>query len=214
MFVSVKRTFLFLIVNVLVLITLSIAFQVITGLLGIRLNADATLWLWYGAIGMGGAFVNLALSRITAKWLMGVQLIDPNTQNTEHRWILETVHTLAQRARLSTMPEVGVYNSTEVNAFATGPSKKRALVAVSEGLLENMDHDAIEGVLGHEITHIANGDMVTMTLIQGVINNMVMIVERVLSSLIASQVDERSRPMLRILIFYLLQVVLSLFGSM
>jgi heat shock protein HtpX len=163
---------------------------------------------------MGGAFISLAMSRMTAKWMMGVKVIDPNTQNPTERRILEMVHTLAQRARLPAMPEVGIYDAPEVNAFATGPSKRRSLVAVSTGLLQRMDQDSVEGVLGHEITHIANGDMVTMTLIQGVINTMVLIVSRVLATIVASQAEERSRPMLQMLVFYLLQIVLSLFGSM
>lgn len=214
MFAFFKRIFLFALVNMLILFTLAIVFQIVGGLLGVRMDATSTLWLWYGVIGMGGAFINLALSRQTAKWMMGVQVIDPNTQNPEARRIVEMIHTLATRAGLPAMPEVGVYDSPEVNAFATGPSKRRSLVAVSTGLLNRMNHDAVEGVLGHEITHIANGDMVTMTLIQGVINTMVLIVARMLATVVASQADERERPMLQMLVFYLLQVVLSLFGSM
>lgn len=214
MFAFFKRIFLFALVNMLILFTLAIVFQVVGGLLGVRMDATSTLWLWYGIIGMGGAFINLALSRQTAKWMMGVQVIDPLTSNPEARRIVEMIHTLATRAGLPAMPEVGVYESPEVNAFATGPSKRRSLVAVSTGLLNRMDRDAVEGVLGHEITHIANGDMVTMTLIQGVINTMVLIVARMLATVVASQADERERPMLQMLVFYLLQVVLSLFGSM
>lgn len=209
-----KRIFLFGVVNMLILLTLSIAFQIITSLLGIHMGYESTLWLWYGFIGMGGAFVNLAMSRQIAKWMMGVQVIDPNTHNPNERRLLEMVYGLAQKARLPKMPEVGLYDSPEVNAFATGPSKKRALVAVSTGLLQRMDQDAVEGVLGHEITHVANGDMVTMTLIQGVINTMVLIAARVISSVVASNVEERSRPVVEMITFYLLQIVLSLLGSM
>jgi heat shock protein HtpX len=124
------------------------------------------------------------------------------------------VANLAQQARLPATPEVGIYDSPEVNAFATGPTKRRSLVAVSTGLLNRMDPDAIEGVLGHEITHIANGDMVTMTLLQGLINTMVLIAARIIASVVASNVEERSRSGVRILTFYLLQFVLSLLGSM
>jgi heat shock protein HtpX len=198
----------------LVLLTLSIAFQVIASFLGLQLPPNAMLWIWYGVIGMGGAFVNLAMSRQMAKWMMGVRILDPRTQDPSERRIVEMVHTLATRAGLPAMPEVGIYDAPEVNAFATGPSKRRSLVAISTGLLHRMDQEAVEGVIGHEITHIANGDMVTMTLIQGVINTMVLIVARVVASLVASQAEERSRPMLQMLVFYALQIVLSLFGSM
>lgn len=208
-----KRIFLFAIVNMLILLTLSIAFQLVTSLLGIRMGFEGTIWLFYGFIGMGGAFISLAMSRMMAKWMMGVKVIAPNTENPGERKLLEMVHTLAQRARLPTMPDVGIYEGAEVNAFATGPTKSRALVAVSSGLLARMDQDSIEGVLGHEITHIANGDMVTMTLIQGVINTMVLIFARLLANLIAGQSEERSRPVVQMLIFYALQMVLSLLGS-
>ena len=112
---------------------------------------------------------------------MGVQVVDPNTTDPEGRQLVETVHHLARAAGLSHMPEVGVYQSPEINAFATGPSQSRALVAVSSGLLQRMRQPEIEGVLGHETAHIANGDMVTMTLIQGVVNAFAMFLARVLA---------------------------------
>lgn len=212
MWAFVKRMFLFAMVNVLILFTLSIAFSVVTSLLGIQLGNEPTLWLWYGFIGFGGALINLALSKKIAIWTMGVQIIDPHSQNPNERRLVEMVHTLAQRAGLPA-PAVGIYDGEEVNAFATGPTKRHALVAVSTGLLQRMDQDAVEGVLGHEIAHINNGDMVTMTLIQGVINTMVLIFARVISSVIAGQSEERSRPMLEMIVFYVLQIVLSLLGS-
>jgi heat shock protein HtpX len=141
-------------------------------------------------------------------------VIDPATQDPNARRLLEMVYNLAQQAKLPKMPEVGVYDSPEVNAFATGPTKARALVAVSSGLLQRMDQDAVEGVLGHEIAHVANGDMVTMTLLLGVINTMVLIFARILSSVAASQFEERSRPMIQMLLFHLLQIPLSLLGSL
>jgi heat shock protein HtpX len=210
----IKRMFLFGIVNILILLTLSVAFQVVVNLLGLRMGYEPTIWLFYSFIGMGGALINLALSRKMAKWMMGVQVIDPDTTNASERRLVQIVHNLAQRAGLPAMPEVGIYDGEEVNAFATGPSKRRSLVAVSTALLQRMDSASVEGVLGHEIAHIANGDMVTMTLLQGVINTMVLIMARVLSSLVASQVSERSRPVVQMITFYALQIVLSLFGSM
>lgn len=214
MWAITKRIFLFAAVNMLILLTLSIVFNVVMSLLGVQLGFEQTIWLWYGMIGFGGAFISLAMSRSMAKWTMGVKVISPQTQDPYQRRLLEMVYSLAQRARLPKMPEVGVYDSPEINAFATGPTKARALVAVSTGLLQRMDHDAVEGVLGHEISHIANGDMVTMTLLQGVINTLVLIVARVISSLAASQVEERSRAVVQMLTFYALQIVLSLLGSL
>src|SRR5205814_2105363 len=103
-------------------------------------------------------------------WLMGVKVIDPATTDSDLQWLVETVHNLARSAHISVMPEVGIYDSPEVNAFATGPTKNRSLVAVSSGLLTRMSREQIEGVLGHELSHVSNGDMVTMTLLQGVVN--------------------------------------------
>jgi heat shock protein HtpX len=116
---------------------------------------------------------------------MGVQLVDPNTPGgVVQSHLVSRIRDLSQRAGLTTLPEIGIYRSPEVNAFATGPSRDRALVAVSTGLLERMDDEAVEGVLGHEISHIANGDMVTMTLVQGVVNTFVMFFARVIAQII------------------------------
>ena len=115
-----------------------------------------------------------------AKWMMGVQVIDPNTNDPEARELVRMVHGFAARAGLPAMPEVGVYESADVNAFATGPSKSRSLVAVSTGLLHQMNRTETEGVIAHEVAHIANGDMVTMTLIQGVMNTFVVFLSRVI----------------------------------
>jgi len=136
--------------------------------------------------GMGGAFISLAISRIMAKMMMGVKVIDPRQlHDPQLQWLVETVHRLARSAGISTMPEVGIYDSPEVNAFATGPTKNRALVAVSSGLLNRMGRDQVEGVLGHEVAHVANGDMVTMTLIQGVVNAFVMFLARAIAFAVA-----------------------------
>jgi len=214
MMAMIKRVFLFSIVNILVLSTLWIAFTMITSLLGMPIGSETTIWVWYGILGFGGAFISLAMSRQMAKWSMGVKVIDVNTQNPGERRLLEMVHSLAQKARLPKMPEVGIYDSPEVNAFATGPTKARSLVAVSTGLLAKMDNDAVEGVIGHEIAHIANGDMVTMTLLQAVINTMVLIVARMIAVVASSSVNPRARGVVYFLTFIVLQVVLSLFGSL
>ena len=123
--------------------------------------------------GMVGSFISLQLSRFMAKRMTGMQLVDGRTGHEEADWVYRTVERLTRQAQLP-MPEVGIYDSPEVNAFATGPSKSRSLVAVSTGLLRGMRRDEVEGVLAHEVSHIKNGDMVTMTLIQGVVNAFVM----------------------------------------
>lgn len=208
-----KRITLFLIVNVLVLLTVTVTFNIVAGIFGIQLSDQGGILFFYSLMGMGGAFISLALSRIMAKSMLGVRVIDPKTTDTVERQLVDLVHSLARRAHLPKMPEVGIYQSPEVNAFATGPTKSRSLVAVSTGILERMNREEIEGVLGHEVAHIANGDMVTMTLIQGVINTLVLIVARAVSIFISSSFDERSRPMLQMLLFYALQIVLSIAGS-
>jgi heat shock protein HtpX len=182
-----KRIFLFLAINILIVTTITI----ILNLLNVKpfLNAhglDYTSLMIFCLIwGFGGAFISLALSRSMAKWMLGVRVIDPSTNDPQLRQLLETVHTLARAAHLPAMPEVGIYDSPEVNAFATGPTQRRSLVAVSSGLLRKMSQEELEGVLGHEITHISNGDMVTMTLIQGVVNAFVMFLARVLAYVIS-----------------------------
>jgi heat shock protein HtpX len=180
-----KRTVLFLVVNILVMMTL----LVILSLFGVqrRLRTDnfTGLLVICALMGMGGAFISLLLSRWMAKMFHGVKVIDPNTMDSNAQWLVQTVYHLARAAGLSTMPEVGIYASPEVNAFATGPSSSQALVAVSSGLLQTMRQAEIEGVLGHEITHIANGDMVTMTLIQGVVNTIAMFMGWVLAMVVS-----------------------------
>src|SRR6185312_9323052 len=162
-----KRIFLFMALNLAVLVTVEILLRVFNvqpylTQYGLDYNALAAFCLIWG---MAGSFISLALSRVMAKWMMGVQVIDPNTRDSDLQDLLQTVYSLAKGAHLPVMPEVGIYDSPELNAFATGPTKKRSLVAISTGLLTRMSPDQIEGVLGHEITHIANGDMVTMTLL-------------------------------------------------
>lgn len=208
-----KRMFLFMTVNLLILVTLSLTLN----LLGIRpyLSAKgldyASLMIFCLVWGMGGAFISLGLSRIMAKWLMGVHVIDPNTADPELSWLVNTVHRLARSAGLGKMPEVGVYDSPEINAFATGPTRNRALVAVSAGLFQNLNREQIEGVLGHEIAHVSNGDMVTMTLLQGIINAIVMFLARVIAFFIAGKRDDSRGP--NILVIFALEIALSFLGA-
>lgn len=214
----VKRIFLFLVVNFLVITTISIVlsfFNVQPYLAehGIRYtDLLITCLVW----GMGGAFISLGLSRITAKWMMGVKLIDPQTRDPYEKQLLTTVYSLAEKAQLPKMPEVGIYNSPEVNAFATGPSKRRALVAVSSGLLTQMDKDQVEGVLAHEITHVSNGDMVTMALLQGIINAFVMFLARILAFILSGfgRDNQKQGSQGSFMIFTILfQIVFMVLGS-
>jgi len=216
-----KRFFLFMMVNILVVVTVSATLS----LLGVRpyLNQYGLdyqqLAIFCLVWGMAGAFISLMLSRVMAKMMMGVQVVDPSTNDPELQNLLQTVHHLARSAGLTTMPEVGIYDSPELNAFATGPSRSRALVAVSTGLLGRMSPDEREGVLGHEITHIANGDMVTMTLIQGVINAFVMFLARVLAFAISQAMrnrDEDDRggsPFLQYILVFVFEIFFSILGT-
>ena len=182
-----KRIFLFLITNLLIVVTVSI----ITSVLGIQ-NYLTPMGIDYNALilfclvwGMSISFVSLFLSKFIAKQFMGVQIISPGASGSMGE-LVQTVHYLARKAGLKKMPEVGYYDSREVNAFATGPSRSNSLVAVSSGLLRNLDKNAVEGVLGHEVAHIANGDMVTMALLQGVINAFVMFFARIVAFAISN----------------------------
>ncbi len=208
-----KRIILFLATNLAIVLTLSIVLSLLgvgryVGPDGIDLGSLATLcFVW----GMGGAFISLLMSRWIAKRSTGVQLVDGRSGNREADWLYQTVERLTRQANLP-MPEVGIYPSAEVNAFATGASKNRSLVAVSSGLMQGMRPDEIEGVLAHEVAHIANGDMVTMTLLQGVINAFVMFLARIIAYAMRSN-DNRSGSGSYMIVF-LLEMVLGVFGSM
>ncbi len=213
-----KRVLLFVAVNILVLATITIVLH----LLGVRQKVGETnyfnLLIFCGVWGMGGAFISLAMSRIMAKWFMGVKVIDPNTTDSTQRELLEMVYGFAQTARLPERPQVGIYESPEVNAFATGPTKSRSLVAVSTGLLRTMNRPQIEGVVAHEVAHIANGDMVTMTLIQGIINALVMFVARILafavSQALRSRDDRGGGFMMQFMLVMVFQTLLSILGAL
>ncbi|MFA7007349.1 MAG: protease HtpX [Elusimicrobiales bacterium] len=215
MFSMGKRIFLFLTVNILILLTLSFTLNLLGvgayfSARGIDYRALMTFCLVWG---MGGAFISLALSRVMAKWMMGVVVIAPDAREPELAGLVNLVHELARAAGLPKMPEVGYYPSPEVNAFATGPTKSRALVAVSAGLLERMDRTQLEGVLSHEIAHVANGDMVTMTLIQGIINAFVMFLARVIAFFIADRGrDSENGSAPSYLVVFLLEMALSVLG--
>jgi len=192
-----KRIVLLVLTNVLVVVVLG----VVASLLGVNrylTGSGLNLGLLLGyalVIGFGGAFISLLISKPMAKWSSGVQVIE-QPQNADEAWIVQTVQKLAQQAGIG-MPEVGIFEG-EPNAFATGAFRDSALVAVSTGLLQGMTRDEVEAVLGHEVAHIANGDMVTMTLIQGVMNTFVVFLSRVIGyavdSFLRKNDEERSGP--------------------
>lgn len=178
------RILLFLATNLGILIVLSITMRIF----GIEpyLNAQGlnyqSLLIFAAVFGMGGAFVSLALSKWTAKRFTGAQVIE-QPRNAHETWLVDTVRRQAQQAGIG-MPEVAVYDAPDVNAFATGMNKNNALVAVSTGLLRSMTRDEAEAVLGHEVTHVANGDMVTLALIQGVVNTFVIFLSRIIGQVV------------------------------
>lgn len=209
-----KRVFLFVATNILIIATLSILMSV----LGVQPYLDAkginyqSLLIFCVLWGFGGAFISLALSRVMAKWMMGVKVIDPETSSHELRALVGRVHGFARKAGLEKMPEVGYYEADDLNAFATGPTRKRALVAVSTGLLRNMNQAELDGVLAHEVAHIANGDMVTMTLVQGVVNAFVMFLARVIGFFVSQLVAEDKRNIVQFAVVFALEIGLGILG--
>lgn len=211
-----KRVFLFVVVNILIISTITI----VTSALGIKPYLDAKginyqfLILFCALWGFGGAFISLALSRVMAKWMMGVKVIDPETKDAELKSLVQKVYGFARAAGLQKMPEVGFYEADDLNAFATGPTKNRSLVAVSTGLLRNMNEKELDGVLAHEVAHIANGDMVTMTLVQGVVNAFVMFLARVIGFFASQFVSEDKRGIVQFGIVIACEIILGILGML
>lgn len=179
-----KRIFLFLATNIAILLVLSIALQVLgfEGYLTEQGIDYRALLVFAAVFGFGGSFISLAISKWTAKRLTGARVIE-QPRSPEEVWLVDTVRRQAQRAGIG-MPEVAIYDAPDVNAFATGARRDHALVAVSTGLLRAMNRDEAEAVLGHEVTHVANGDMVTLALIQGVVNTFVIFLSRVIGHVV------------------------------
>jgi len=173
-----KRIALFLVTNLAIVLLLGI----VMSLFGIKSSSIGGMLFIAFAFGMGGSFISLALSKWMAKRSTGAEVIEHPRNDTE-TWLLETVKRQATQAGIG-MPEVAIYNSPEINAFATGMKKNDSLVAVSSGLLDNMSQDEAEAVLAHEVSHIANGDMITLALIQGIINTFVIFIARLIASAI------------------------------
>ena len=187
-----KRMVLFLVTNIAVLFVLSIVVQLLGAdrfltAQGIDLGS---LLVFSAVIGFGGAIISLLISKPMAKWSTGARVID-GSEGTTEQWMVQTVGRLAQRAGVG-MPEVAIYEGT-ANAFATGAFRNSALVAVSTGLLESMSREEVEAVLGHEVSHVANGDMVTLTLIQGVLNTFVFFLSRVVGMIVDKAIFKTER---------------------
>ncbi|NKB33456.1 MAG: protease HtpX [Pseudomonadales bacterium] len=177
-----KRVFLFVATNLAILLVLGVVLTILMPVLGLDIGSNSGLLFFCAIFGMGGSFISLLMSKWIAKRSVGAHVIEqPRSQ--EETWLVDTVRRQAEMAGIG-MPEVAIYDSPEINAFATGANRNNALVAVSTGLLRNMTADEAEAVLGHEVSHVANGDMVTLTLIQGVLNTFVYFFARVVANMI------------------------------
>ncbi len=206
-----KRILLFVATNIAVLLLLSITANILISFLGIQelpggLNLEALL-VFAAVIGFGGAFISLAMSKWMAKRATGAQVIEQPRNGTE-QWLMDTVRRLSKQAGIG-MPEVAVFDAPDVNAFATGMRRDASLVAVSTGLLNAMDKNEAEAVLGHEITHVANGDMVTLTLIQGVVNTFVIVLSRVIGYVVDRVILKNDRDSMGVG-FYISSIVAQL----
>ncbi|MCL1861489.1 MAG: protease HtpX [Proteobacteria bacterium] len=210
-----KRVVLLLVTNIAVMVVLSI----VASLLGVDrfltaegLNFSALL-MFSAVFGFGGAFISLLISKFMAKSSMGVRVIGSQPRDSTEAWLVQTVEKLARNAGIG-MPEVGIYEG-EANAFATGANRNAALVAVSTGLLASMDRNEVEAVLGHEIAHVANGDMVTLTLIQGVVNTFVFFLARVIGFVVDRLVfkTERGRGPGYHITVLVMQILLGILAS-
>ncbi|HEX4152557.1 MAG TPA: protease HtpX [Steroidobacteraceae bacterium] len=212
-----KRVLLFIVTNLAVLALLSVVLFVIERVFGVRLPQGSLgeLLVFAAIFGFGGALISLALSKWTAKNMMGVRLIQAPQSDIE-RWLMSTVARLAGQVRIG-MPEVGIFDAEEMNAFATGARRDASLVAVSSGLLRGMSPQQAEAVLGHEISHVANGDMVTLALLQGVLNTFVIFLARIIGGLVDRAVFRSDREESGIGYFLttmIAQIVLGILASM
>jgi|TARA_B100000315_G_scaffold20503_1_gene18127 heat shock protein HtpX len=212
-----KRIFLFLVTNIAIMVVLSITLRIlgVDSLLaqnGSGLNINA-LVIFSGVFGFGGAFISLAISKWMAKRMTGAVVINNPTTNIE-KWLMETVEKQSKIVGIK-MPEVAIFPSNQMNAFATGASKNSALVAVSQGLLESMNRGEVEAVVGHEMSHVANGDMVTLTLIQGVVNTFVIFFSRVIGHIVDRVIlkNQRGYGIGYFLTTLFAQVILSILAS-
>ena len=210
-----KRITLFLATNFAVLVLLGIIMNVVLPMFGIRLGNNGGLLVMAAVFGFGGAFISLLMSKWMAKRSTGAQVIE-QPRNEMEQWLFSTVQRQAQAAGIG-MPEVAIYEAPEINAFATGANRNNALVAVSTGLLRSMDRDQAEAVLGHEVSHVANGDMVTMALLQGVLNTFVIVLSRLVGRVIDGYLSGGRNEGVGMGYFasvFVLDLVFGLFASM
>lgn len=221
-----KRIIMFLVTNVAVMLVLMVVYHVVCAFLGIDPNAafsrsglDLTSLAVFSLVyGMTGGFISLLLSKTIAKWSTKARTIT-GSEGEQERWLVETVRSLAERANVK-MPEVAIYPG-EPNAFATGAFKNHALVAVSTGIMQSMTREELRAVLGHEMSHVSNGDMVTMTLVQGVLNACVIFLSRIVAFLAVNALNGKDRDSRRggsngiyYLVYYVMQIVLGVVASM
>ncbi|HHE3506727.1 TPA: protease HtpX [Pasteurella multocida] len=202
------RILLFLATNMAVLVV----FNIILSLTGIQAQDATGLLLMAALFGFSGSLISLFLSKTMAIRAVGAEVIK-QPRNDMERWLVNTVRSQAERANLA-MPDVAIYHSEDVNAFATGPSKNNSLVAVSTGLLRAMTQDEAEAVLAHEVAHIKNGDMVTMTLLQGVLNTFVIFVSRMIAKVVSSNRDGESSTGIYFLVSMVLEILFGFLASM
>jgi heat shock protein HtpX len=202
-----------ILMNLAVMASLYLILFILSAFFGIHLDPQsmAGLFLMAAVFGFGGAFISLLLSKWMVKRSMGVDIID-TPQNETEEWLIMTVSKLAAKSGLK-MPEVGIFDGPP-NAFATGWNRNAALVAVSTGLLEIMDAKEVEGVLGHEMSHVKNGDMITMTLMQGVLNTFVIFISRIIANIFARDREGNTNYFMYNMISFALEMVFSIFATM
>jgi heat shock protein HtpX len=210
-----KRAALFIATNLAVMVLLGIVLSVLQGFFGVALGNTGTLLVFAALFGFGGSIISLLISKWMAKRSTGARVIE-QPRNEAEQWLLATVRRQAEAAGIK-VPEVAIYDAPEINAFATGPSRNNSLVAVSTGLLRALDRDEAEAVLAHEVSHVANGDMVTMALIQGVLNTFVIVLARVVGRVIDGYISgnrEGGPGFGYYIIVFVLDMVFGLFASM
>lgn len=203
-----KRVILFLLMNLAVMFVLNIVLQIIFKVTGIQGGSTAGILVMSAVFGFAGSLISLFLSKTMALRSVGAEIITTPRTQTE-QWLFNTVQRQAQQANIP-IPDIAIYHSADVNAFATGATKSNSLVAVSTGLLNNMTEAEAEAVVAHEISHIANGDMVTMTLLQGVLNTFVLFLSRIISTAASSSRDENGNSSQNALVFWVVDIVLQM----
>lgn len=203
-----KRVILFLLTNLAITFVLGIVLNIIFKVTGIQSQSTAGILVLSLVFGFSGSLISLFLSKTMALRSVGAEVIQQPRNQTE-QWLFNTVQRQSQQAGIP-MPDIAIYHSADVNAFATGATKNNSLVAVSTGLLDNMTEDEAEAVVAHEIAHITNGDMVTMTLLQGVLNTFVIFLSRMISTAVASTKDENGNSSTNTMVFWIADIVLQM----